>query len=163
MGTGRSQGKCMSSMSTCSHVHYTQIRCEKAQTLRNSKANAYIPAIPTHPKNSLIPSFIHQSVWPPLLHWFSRVTLQSSRGMPVWSCSNTVRPPPIRLSYHNSEQFILRYWLVDLCSILIHKNELELQGPRIANPWPSEKDKPRKSALSPPRCSEGYEGWARAL
>lgn len=92
--------------------------------------------------------------------WYSDIETQSSRGMPATSWSTTVQPPPIRLSYHNSEHFkLLRCWLR---SVLIHKNETELQGPKIANTWPSKRDKLRKPALSSPH-SEGYKGWALAL
>ena len=77
-------------------------------------------------------------------HWCSRVTLQSSRGMPLPSCSNS--PTTTNQTFLPQLRAVPTAILVCcLRSTLIHKNESELQGPRIANPRPSAKDKPRKS------------------
>lgn len=98
-----------------SHIHtvytvYTKKVWKGTGTQEHRQVHIYLtfPCTPIiHSSNSSV------CLAPPLLRWSSRVTLQSSRGMPVRSSSTTVQPPPIRLSYHNSEQSIQRYWFVD--------------------------------------------------
>lgn len=62
---------------------------------------------PTRPRKT------HSSVWHPFLRSCGTVTLQSFRQMLIPHCSSAARPPPIRLSYHKSEQFKVQCWFVN--------------------------------------------------
>ena len=75
----------------------------------------------------------------------------------------TVRPPPIRLSYHNSGQFLLRYSFV-VCArswSIRMSQSYKAQGLLIHDLL--RKISRESRALSSLNCSEGYEGWAVAL
>lgn len=124
-------------MSICWYMLCIYISYEKARRTKAKGIQTHSYIFSCTQSSSFISAFSPS-------HWCIRVTLQSSRGMPLPSCSNS--PTTTNQTFLPQLRAVPTAILVCcLRSTLIHKNESELQGPRIANPWPSAKDKPRKS------------------
>lgn len=140
-------------MSTCWIIH-TALVLKKGKG--KQRGNMNLPLFHTLKNHSCA------SVCSPPLCWCSSVSLLLQRNASKIqfhhspTTTNQTFLPQLWAVYSE----ILLYWLY---STRIHKNELDLQGQRIANPWPSEKDKLRKSAQSSPRRCEGFRGLSCSL
>lgn len=114
MTTGWKQGKFVSEADTDS------IYIWKGTIWNSGKRSVF----PTRPRKT------HSSVWHSFQRSCGTVTLQSFRQMPIPHGSIAARPPPIRLSYHKSEQFKVQCWFVNCapCGSIRRSQSYKAQG-----------------------------------
>lgn len=157
MGTGCNQRKFMSSAicpfaDTCSVFTLVMKRQEeqRQKAYKHTRISSHAPKV----AHSLVPSVRPTGA----AEWLSSPPEEClCRPVP------TVRPPPIRLSYHNSGQFLLRYLFV-VCArrwSIRMSQSYKAQGLLIHDLL--QKISRESRVLSSLNCSEGYEGWAVAL